>query len=165
MNRLGLHQVWWLVAPQNPLKAKSSPLPTRLASARDAAAHNPRFVVTDFESAHGLAYTVDTIAFLRARSKGVQFVWITGADALATLHQWRDWRRLLAMIPVVVVPRPGAAVTPGKALSIHQSRRCTAGALLTTPAPAWTRLSGPTKPHASRILRAQAAIGRSDESR
>ncbi len=163
MKRLGLNQIWWLVAPQNPLKAKSAPLDQRAASAR-AIAVNPRFVVTTFEDAFGLAYTVDTICFLRTRSKGARFVWVMGADALSTFHRWRRWRTLLATIPVVIVPRPGAGPAMGKAFANMPAGRTSAGALLTSRPPAWTRLTGPTKPHASRIIRAQAAVGRTGES-
>ena len=37
LKRMNLDKVWWLVSPQNPLKPKSSPFATSLASAQTQA--------------------------------------------------------------------------------------------------------------------------------
>src|SRR5262245_28933415 len=73
LKRLGLDQVWWLVAPSNPLKpeAKTPDLETRIATAKEVA-HHPKIVVTGFEAARkGVSgneiYTIDTIRFLKRR--------------------------------------------------------------------------------------------------
>ena len=60
---------------------------------RSASAPIPRIDVTGFEEAIGARYTVDTLAFLKRRYPGVDFVWIMGADNLASFHRWRGWRR------------------------------------------------------------------------
>src|ERR671936_346109 len=51
LKQLGLDYVWWLVAPQNPLKSTvgMAPLQERLAYAADAFEHHPRIVVIDLE--------------------------------------------------------------------------------------------------------------------
>jgi nicotinate-nucleotide adenylyltransferase len=56
LKRLGLDRVWWLVAPQNPLKPKSGPFANRFASAR-AQAKGRRMLVTDLESQIGSGFT------------------------------------------------------------------------------------------------------------
>ena len=48
--------------------------------------------MTGFEEAIGARYTLDTLAYLARRCPGVHFVWIMGADNLATFHRWRGWR-------------------------------------------------------------------------
>ena len=50
LKRLRLDQVWWLVSPSNPLKAKAPDLETRIEAAREVA-HHPKIVVTGFEGA------------------------------------------------------------------------------------------------------------------
>ena len=84
--KLGLDVVIWLVSPQNPLKS----------SARDAArcrpawprrasqARGPRMIVSDAETRMGARYTLDTLRILKARHPGVHFVWLMGADNLAS---------------------------------------------------------------------------------
>ena len=72
LKRLRLDQVWWLVSPNNPLKAKAPDLETRIAVAREVA-HHPKIVVTGFEAGRNSAYTVDTIRFLKRRYPVRQF--------------------------------------------------------------------------------------------
>ncbi|MBS0254482.1 MAG: nicotinic acid mononucleotide adenylyltransferase, partial [Proteobacteria bacterium] len=51
--------------------------------------------------------TVDTLAALRRRFPDHRFVWLMGADNLAQLHRWRQWRRLARLMPIAVIARPG----------------------------------------------------------
>ncbi|MEQ9448827.1 MAG: nicotinic acid mononucleotide adenylyltransferase, partial [Rhodospirillaceae bacterium] len=68
LKRLGLHQVWWLVSPQNPLKppAGMAPVAKRLAAARVIAKH-PRILVADIEFRLGTDRTVSTLRALSRR--------------------------------------------------------------------------------------------------
>jgi len=107
MRRLELDRVIWLVSPQNPLKSsrETADLAERLAGAR-AFARGPGMIVTEAETKLGSAYTIDTIRALKARFPGVKFVWIMGADSLATFHRWRGWTQIMREVPVAVVSRP-----------------------------------------------------------
>src|SRR5512145_3329348 len=93
LERLGLDQLWWMVTPSNPLKPRGNlaSLDTRLAASRKLARH-PKIRVTGFEAS---PYTVDTVATLLARHRGVRFVLILGADGLGGLHRWHRWRALV----------------------------------------------------------------------
>lgn len=108
LKRLDLDKVWWLVSPQNPLKAKSSPFATRMASAQ-AQAHGRRMKVTDIEQRLGVGFTYQTLRCLKRLYPGVQFFLIMGADNLASFRRWRNWREVADAVPIVVVSRPGAA--------------------------------------------------------
>jgi nicotinate-nucleotide adenylyltransferase len=114
LEALDLDEIWWLVSPGNPLKAKTgmAPLNARLASARRAARRAP-IRATAIERALGTIYTVDTLAVLVRRYPKRRFIWLMGADNLAQFHRWRDWRRIAALVPIAVVARPGY---DGKAL-------------------------------------------------
>jgi len=105
--RLGLHRVLWLVSPQNPLKPnhETADLAGRMAGAR-ALARGPAMIVTDAETRLGVQYTIDAIRRLKARYPRVRFVWIMGADSLASFHRWRGWTQILGEVPVAVVSRP-----------------------------------------------------------
>ncbi|QMW22886.1 nicotinate-nucleotide adenylyltransferase [Sandaracinobacteroides saxicola] len=108
MRRLKLDEIWWLVSPQNPLKpvAGMAPFAARLESARRVARH-PRLRVSGIEAALDTTLTVDTIAALKARHPQVRFVWLMGADNLLQFHRWVAWRAIAAMVPIVVLDRPG----------------------------------------------------------
>lgn len=107
LNRLGLHAVWWLVSPQNPLKKASSPLSARMASAR-AVAMGRRMIVTDIESRLGTRFTIDTLRALKQVCPGTRFVWLMGADNLEGFQSWHGWQDIAREVPVCVVSRPGA---------------------------------------------------------
>lgn len=135
--RLGLHKVWWLVSPQNPLKPQSSPYETRLASAR-AQARGAKMEVTDLEQRLGCAYTYETLRALKRRYRGVRFVLIMGADNLRHFRKWRNWREVARAVPVVVVSRPGAGARERLAAW-----------------PGWTFLNARHHPHTSTAIRAR----------
>jgi nicotinate-nucleotide adenylyltransferase len=105
--RLGLDRVIWLVSPQNPLKAadQTTAVAARMALARRFA-QGPSMIVSDAESRMGSQYTIDTLRILQARFPGVEFVWIMGADSLASFHRWRGWTQIMASTPVAVISRP-----------------------------------------------------------
>ncbi len=106
LKRLDLDKVWWLVSPQNPLKAQSSPIAKRLASARDQASA-PQMEVTDLESRLGCRYTFQTLRALKRLYPGVEFFLVMGADNLSNFRRWRNWREVADAVPVAIVSRPG----------------------------------------------------------
>jgi nicotinate-nucleotide adenylyltransferase len=111
LKRLGLDQVWWLVSPGNPLKARQpAPLAARMARAR-AVMRNPRVKITALEAELGTRATADTVARLRAIYPGVTFVWLMGADNLVQFHRWGRWRDILRSVAIGVLARPGAGVS------------------------------------------------------
>jgi len=111
LKRLGLDQIWWLVTPGNPLKQNDGlpPLETRMEAARQLADH-PRIVVTGLEAQIGTRYTYDTIEYLTRRCPQVRFVWIMGADNLASFHRWQHWRDIAGLVPIAVIDRPGSTL-------------------------------------------------------
>jgi nicotinate-nucleotide adenylyltransferase len=107
--RLQVDEIWWLVSPGNPLKAKAkdmAPLRGRVRSARNIAKRSP-IRPTAIEAELGTRYTVDTLRKLVARYPKRRFIWLMGADNLGQFHQWRDWRKIATLMPIAVIARPG----------------------------------------------------------
>jgi len=159
IRRLKLDQLWWIVTPGNPLKDTSGlpPLSERIALS-EAINSDPRVKVTAFEAAHQVRFTADTLALIRRYNPAVRFVWIMGADNLASFHRWQNWRDIALTFPIAVVDRPGST------LSYLSSKMATtfgyarldetdAALLPTLPAPAWTFLHGPRSPVSSTAIR------------
>jgi nicotinate-nucleotide adenylyltransferase len=159
MLRLGLDRVVWLVSPQNPLKdaRHTAPLAARMASARRFA-KTPKMIVSDFETRIGARYTIDTLRILKARWPGVRFVWIMGADNLASFHRWRGWTEIFHLVPIAVVARPGALFksrfAPAARRYAWARLRSRQGRILAeqTP-PAWIYLRAPLNSLSSTALR------------
>lgn len=110
IKRLGLDQVWWLVTPGNPLKARQpAPMADRLARAHQVMDH-PKVRITDLEARLKTRFTFATLSRLQALYPGVRFVWLMGADNLVQFHRWDRWRDILRLVPVAVLARPQAGV-------------------------------------------------------
>ena len=161
LRRLSLDAVWWLVTPGNPLKDARdlAPLSQRLKAAVDLENH-PRIHVTTLESKLGTRFTADTLRVLARRFPAIQFVWIMGADNLATIHRWRDWRSIFRTMPVVAVARPGygmqALASPAARLFAANRVDPEDAALLPfMAAPAWTYLDDRLDPTSSTAIRAR----------
>lgn len=128
LKRLGLDQVWWLVSPGNPLKARQpAPLADRMARAGSVMKH-PRVKITALEASLGTRATADTIDRLREIYPGVTFVWLMGADNLVQFHKWGRWRDILRAVPVGVLARPGSGVAArlslaARAFRVHRVER------------------------------------------
>ena len=160
LTRFGLDQVWWLVSPGNPLKARGpAPLARRLDAARALMRH-PRVTVTDIEARLGTNITAETLLRLTALYPGVRFTWLMGADNLAQIHRWNHWRTIFETVPVGVLARPGdqisARVSP--AARIYARYRLKAGdsqLLGRMKAPAWCFVNVPMVDLSSSEIRAR----------
>lgn len=152
MKRLKLDQVWWLITPGNPLKSQDglASLEGRLGLVRRFA-RGPKMKITSFERELGTRYTAGTLSFLKRRFPAVRFVWIMGADNLASFHRWQHWRDIAATMPIAVVDRPGwrhaALSSPAaQALKRYRLSESEAPTLAGRHPPAWMlltiRLSG-----------------------
>lgn len=123
LKRFGLDRIWWLVSPGNPLKARGpAPMDERLAAARRVMQH-PKVTVTDIEARLGTRYTAETIAALVRRYPGARFVWLMGADNLVQFDRWQDWRKIMEMVPVGVLARPGDRLAARVSLTARVYRR------------------------------------------
>lgn len=83
----------------------------RVAMCKAAIADNPHFDVSTLEvDREGDTYTVDTLELLRAHfPKNVKLYFIAGADAIATLPEWRDASKLARLASFVGLNRPRSA--------------------------------------------------------
>lgn len=163
MKRLRLDRVWWLVSPGNPLKDNHAlpGLNERLAMARTVSRH-PALVPTGLEAGLGTRYSYDTVAALVRRFPSVRFVWLMGADNLASFHRWQRWRDLADLVPIAVIDRMGetfgAMGSPAaQALARYRMDETDAPCLTGMQPPAWVYLHGLKSPLSSTQIRARAA--------
>lgn len=84
----------------------------------------------------GPSYTVDTLTGLRAEVGTRPLCLVIGADALAGIAEWHEWRRLIELAHLVVVHRPGwKAAIPVTASAVLAGRDSTSReALASRPA-------------------------------
>ncbi|WP_311032443.1 nicotinate-nucleotide adenylyltransferase [Mesorhizobium koreense] len=160
LRRLGLDRLWWMVTPGNPLKNANDlrPLAERIRLS-ETLADDPRIVVTAFEASHHIRYTADTLALVKERNPGVDFVWIMGADSLRDFHRWERWRQIALTFPIAVMDRPGSTLSflssvMAKTFDYARIDEKDAPLLARMKPPAWTFIHGPRSSLSSTALRA-----------
>lgn len=163
LKRLGLDAVWWMVSPQNPLKAldEMAPLEARMASARAAARH-PRIHVTDIETDLGSRVTADTLERLKRRFPHIRFVWLMGADNMLQIPRWGRWAEVFRQVPVAVIARPSYSwnAMHGKAALRFRGARRGERSVKTLAArrpPAWLYIVTRQHPASATAIRARSA--------
>ncbi len=162
IRHLRLDSLWWLVSPLNPLKHAEdmAALGPRVRRAQHITANYPKIQISALEDELGSRFSVETIARLRFLHPKTHFIWIMGADNLASFHHWEGWQDIFKLLPVAVIDRPGYAL---KALSSPAARRfraCriagrSAARLKSMDPPAWTFLRGPLHPASATAIRAK----------
>lgn len=113
---LALHRVLWIPAAEHPFKrgAVAASAQARLEMVRAAIAGDPRFEACDLELRRsGPSYTVTTLRELHARHPGAELFFLTGADNLRELAQWREPDEVVRLARLVVVSRRGEGVPAG----------------------------------------------------
>ena len=106
-----LDELWLLVSPLNPLKAKSEELRAkseeeRLAAVREAVKDIPHVKASDFE--FGLprpSYTANTLRELQKAYPEDEFTLVIGEDNLAIFDQWKEYEFIASNFRIFVYPR------------------------------------------------------------
>lgn len=109
--KLGLKKVHIVPTAQNPLKTPvEGPTPEqRLELTRRAfAQYGEQFFIDDQEiSRGGKSYTIDTVKNIRKEVEADDLFLIIGADKFEELSQWKDYKKILKEVNLVVTTRPG----------------------------------------------------------
>jgi nicotinate-nucleotide adenylyltransferase len=150
------------VTPGNPLKSASR-LPSlgqRMAASR-ALVSDPAIRVTGFEAELGSPYTYATVRYVCRRFPRTRFIWVMGADNLATFDRWQHWREIARLVPIAIVDRPGwhlkALASPAaRALSRWRVPESAASRLPACKPPAWVFLATRLSEASSTAIRARA---------
>ncbi len=73
-----------------------------------ATASNPRFAVSRYEiDKNEVGYTVDTMRHFRLELPEAELYFITGADAVIEILEWKDPREILEIATLIAATRPG----------------------------------------------------------
>ena len=111
LDRAHLDRVLFIPAATPPHKLNlrdMAPAPDRLAMLRAALSDRPRCAIWEGELHRGgVSYTIDTVRSLRTEFPADSLVLIIGGDTLRELHTWREIDRLLELVEVATLVRPG----------------------------------------------------------
>ena len=80
-----------------------------------ATASNPKFTVSRVDiDRPGITYTIDTLRDIRAQHPDAELFFITGADAVAEIMEWKDAERMWDLAHFVAVTRRGTPAPRGR---------------------------------------------------
>lgn len=107
LDLLGLDEIWWLVSPQNPLKSTKdmATFERRFESAVKVIGMNHRIKASDLEKKINSVYTCETIEQIQKLYPEHHFVWLMGADNMMQFPQWKNWKKIIEMIPIAIFAR------------------------------------------------------------
>lgn len=119
LEQMGLKRILFIPAAQAPLSANEPKASgaDRLELVRAAIATETAFSVSELElQAGGINYTIDTMQMLQDEYPDERLSLIIGSDQLAQLPQWQNIDKLLEMIELICLERPGFPLHPPKDL-------------------------------------------------
>ncbi|MDR0660081.1 MAG: nicotinate-nucleotide adenylyltransferase [Prevotellaceae bacterium] len=101
-----------ILSPQNPLKANNELVSEQhrlkmLEIALEAYPELPISVNTIEFDLPKPSYTIDTLAELQKQNPNITYLVLMGADNLAYIERWKDYKKLLSEYEVCVYPRMG----------------------------------------------------------
>lgn len=116
--KMGFDLIQIIPNAQNPLKIPmDGPGPEhRLEMTRLAfESYGSAFQVSDIELARGgKSYTIDTINTLLETYKSNELYLIIGADNFENFSEWKDYKKILELVNIVVTTRPGYQIPEGE---------------------------------------------------
>lgn len=109
----GLEEIWFMVSPQNPLKAQTELWSDelRLKLVELSICEYPHFQASDFEfHLPRPSYSVHTLEKLREVYPEREFYFIIGADNWLRIDRWYQSERIIKENQIIIYPRPGFPV-------------------------------------------------------
>jgi nicotinate-nucleotide adenylyltransferase len=110
LNETNIQKIWFVLSPQNPLKASLSLLNEydRLFLLQKAIEEDDRMKASDIEFLLPKpSYTIDTLTYLTEKYPEHQFNVIMGSDSFENIGNWKNGDKIIANYPVFVYERPG----------------------------------------------------------
>jgi nicotinate-nucleotide adenylyltransferase len=88
-----------------------------------ATQNEPHLLVSTFElDEPDRRFTVDTLAHFQREFVDAELFFLMGADSWMEITTWREWEKLLGMVNLVVVTRPGYQIEVGHVGPEHHQR-------------------------------------------
>lgn len=109
--KMGFDQIHIIPNNQNPLKIQTEAPSNeaRMEMCRRAfSTYGSQFIINDIELKRGgVSYTIDTIKEMRKTFESRELYLIIGADNFETFSEWKDYKKILSEVNLVITTRPG----------------------------------------------------------
>jgi len=106
-------ELWYVVSPQNPLKARQNLLPDRQRLHLVNLAIKDPYHIKSSDIEFGMekpSYTILTLAHLQEKHPDKNFAIVMGGDNLVHFHKWKNYEAILKNHQIIVYPRMGETI-------------------------------------------------------
>ena len=109
INILKLHNLYWSIANQNPLKELKPKLNInqRMLLAKKIIKKNKKILILKKNKSQKLNYSINEINFIKKIEKNSVLFFIIGADNLVHFHKWKNYKTIIKKCIITVMHRPG----------------------------------------------------------
>ena len=107
LKKIGLNKIYWIVTKKNPFKNKAHfSLTERLSLAKKTAKSSKSIKVLYLDKIVKSSRSINIINyFIKKKINNIYF--IIGSDILIELHKWKNWKKIVKLIKLVVFYRKG----------------------------------------------------------
>ena len=124
LNQKKFTEIWFVITPQNPIKDSSSlaSYSHRVKMVELAIKNHDNFIAETIEIKLAKPnYTFNTIQILTKLHPKKSFSLIIGADNFENFHNWKNSKKILDLVNIIVYPRGESQMSPNQIL-IDDSR-------------------------------------------
>jgi nicotinate-nucleotide adenylyltransferase len=102
IKKLGLKEIWWIPALQNPLKEnQKNSYQQRIKLCEEILEKEKKFRIYEDKE----IYSYKLIEKLQKKYPKIQFIWIMGADNLKNLHKWKNYKIFVKKVKIAIFSR------------------------------------------------------------
>ena len=108
IKKLKLNKLLWIVTKKNPLKTKPYlKISTRIRLSTKITSSEKKIFVQYLDNKIKSTSTFDVLKYIKNKHKKAKIYFIMGADNLAKLHKWNNWKKIPQLAKIVIFPREG----------------------------------------------------------
>ena len=108
IKKLKLSKILWIITKRNPFKGKTFySLSQRIAYVKKTIKYTKKIKVIYLEQNLKSSRTIDIMNYLIDKKKLKNIYFIIGSDNLIEFHRWKNWKKLVKLVNLVVFSRRG----------------------------------------------------------
>tara|TARA_B100000123_G_scaffold115025_1_gene84671 strand:- start:589 stop:1134 length:546 start_codon:yes stop_codon:yes gene_type:complete len=108
IRKIKLKKLYWVVTKKNPFKKKAFfSLKERLFKTKKITKKQKNIEVLYLDKIVRSSKSIDTIKYIIKKNYSKKLYFLIGSDNLINFHKWKNWKKIVKMVKLVVFSRKG----------------------------------------------------------
>ena len=108
IKKLKLRKIYWVITKKNPLKNKAFySLDKRIKHAKKIIKAQKQIKIIHLDNVIKSSRTIDLINYFIKKKKIKNLCFIIGSDNLIQFHKWKNWKKIVELVKLIVFSRKG----------------------------------------------------------